>query len=161
MNRPLETSGKSKPIMLVGPTGAGKSTLIKALTRTDGTIKKTESVTYLPYAIDTPGEMVHIPFLYNALILNSSRASLVLFLISAKRYPRLPSKIALALKVPAIGIVSQIDGAEETGIRRAKAALGIAGLKIIFNVSSITGEGVDELRDYIVSTGISLGGAET
>lgn len=143
--------------MLVGPTGAGKSTLIKVLNHLDGKIKKTESVTYLPYAIDTPGEMIHIPFLYNALILNSARASLVLFLISAKRYPRLPSKIALALKVPAVGIVSQIDGAEEMGIRRAKAALAVAGLKKIFHVSSVTGEGIDELREYILSTGIPLG----
>jgi ethanolamine utilization protein EutP len=152
----MKTAEKNKPIMLVGPTGAGKSTLIKVLNRLDGKVRKTESVTYLPYAIDTPGEMIHIPFLYNALILNSARASLVLFLISAKRYPRLPSKIALALKVPAIGIVSQIDGAEEAGIRRAKSALAIAGLKTIFNVSSVTGEGIDELREFILSTGVSL-----
>ncbi|MDR2418992.1 MAG: EutP/PduV family microcompartment system protein [Treponema sp.] len=153
----MEIVGKEKPIMLVGPTGAGKSTLIKVLNRLDGEIKKTESITYLPYAIDTPGEMIHIPFLYNALILNSARASMVLFLISAKRYPRLPAKLALALKVPAIGIVSQIDGAEEAGIRRAKSALTVAGLKIIFNVSSVTGEGIDALREFIVSAGISLG----
>jgi ethanolamine utilization protein EutP len=154
----MEITGKNKPIMFVGPVGAGKSTLIKVLNRLDGEIKKTESVTYLPYAIDTPGEMVHIPFLYNALILNSARASLVLFLISAKRYPRLPSKIALALKVPAIGIVSQIDGAEEAGIRRAKSALAAAGLKTFFNVSSETGEGIAELREFILSTGIFLAG---
>jgi ethanolamine utilization protein EutP (predicted NTPase) len=153
----METAGKNKPIMLVGPSGSGKSTLIKVLNREEGAVKKTESITYLPYAIDTPGELIHIPFLYNAVILNSARASLVLFLVSAKRYPRLPSKIALALKVPAIGIVSQIDGADETGIRRAASALGIAGLKTIFNVSSITGEGITVLREYILSTGISLG----
>jgi ethanolamine utilization protein EutP len=152
----METAGK-KPIMLVGPTGSGKSTLIKVLNREEGGVKKTESIVYSPYAIDTPGEMMHIPFLYNALILNSARASLVLFLISAKRYPRLPAKIALALKVPAIGIVSQIDGADETGIRRAAATLGVAGLKTIFNVSSVTGEGIAALREYILSTGITLG----
>jgi ethanolamine utilization protein EutP len=153
----METAGKNKPVMLIGPTGSGKSTLIKVLNREDGTVKKTESITYLPCAIDTPGEMVHIPFLYNALILNSARASLVLFLMSAKRYPRLPSKIALALKVPAIGIVSQIDGADETGISRAASALGFAGLKTIFYVSSVTGEGIAALREYLLSTGISLG----
>jgi ethanolamine utilization protein EutP (predicted NTPase) len=60
------------------------------------------------------------------------------------------------LKVPAIGIVSQIDGADEIGIRRAAAALGIAGLKTIFNVSSVTGEGIAALREYILSTGIRL-----
>jgi ethanolamine utilization protein EutP len=152
----MELSEKNKPIMLVGPAKAGKSTLIKVLNHLDSTVKKTESIAYLPYAIDTPGEMVHIPFLYNALILNSARASLVLFLISAKRYPRLPSKLALALKAPAIGVVSQIDGAEEAGIRRAKSALAVAGLKTIFAVSSVTGEGIEELREFIISTGALL-----
>lgn len=143
--------------MLVGPTSSGKSTLIKVLNNRNDEIRKTESITYLPHAIDTPGEMIHIPFLYNAVILNSARASLVLFLASAKRYPRLPSKIALALKAPAVGIVSQIDGAEDAGIRRAESALTVAGLKKFFAVSSVTGEGIDALREFIVSAGISLG----
>ncbi|MDR1948767.1 MAG: EutP/PduV family microcompartment system protein [Spirochaetaceae bacterium] len=153
----MEIVGKGKPIMFIGPTGSGKSTLIKALNLREGEVKKTESVTYLPYAIDTPGEMVHLPFLYNALILNSTRASLVLFLMSAKRYPRLPSKIALALKVPSVGIVSQIDGAEAAGIRRAAAALSVAGLKTIFNVSSVSGEGIATLREFLLDSGVSLG----
>jgi ethanolamine utilization protein EutP len=138
-----------KPLMVIGPTGSGKSTLLKCLTLIEGNVKKTESIVYAPLAIDTPGEMIHIPYLYNALILNSSRASLVLFLVSAKQRFRLPSKIALALKAPAIGIVSQIDGAEQAGIENAETALTVAGLQRIFKVSSITGEGIPELREYL------------
>jgi ethanolamine utilization protein EutP len=138
-----------KPLMVIGPTGSGKSTLLKCLALIEGNVKKTESIVYAPLAIDTPGEMIHIPYLFNALILNSSRASLALFLVSAKQRYRLPSRIALALKAPAIGIVSQIDGAEQAQIERAETVLAVAGLQRIFKVSSITGEGIPELRQYL------------
>ncbi|MDR2484488.1 MAG: EutP/PduV family microcompartment system protein [Treponema sp.] len=140
---------KRKPIMVLGPTGSGKSTLLKALTLVEGEVKKTESIFYSPHAIDTPGEMIHIPYLYNALILNSAKASLALFVVAAKRTARLPSKIALALKVPAIGVVSQIDGAKMEDIERSERILAAAGLKKIFRVSSITGEGLPALRCYL------------
>lgn len=136
--------------MVLGPSGSGKSTLLRALTLIEGEVKKTESIVYSPYAIDTPGEMMHIPYLYNALILNSTRASLALFLVSAKRTARLPAKIALALKVPAVGVVSQIDGAKQEDIDRAERILTIAGLKKIFKVSSITGEGIPALASYLM-----------
>jgi ethanolamine utilization protein EutP len=143
----METS--QKPLMVIGPTGSGKSTLLKCLTLIEGNVKKTESIVYAPLAMDTPGEMIHIPYLFNALILNSARASLVLFLVSAKQRYRLPSRLALALKAPAIGIVSQIDGAEQAGIESAEMVLAVAGLKKIFKVSSMTGEGIPELRNYL------------
>jgi ethanolamine utilization protein EutP len=94
--------------------------------------------------------MIHIPYLYNALILNSARASLALFLVSAKRTSRLPAKIALALKVPAVGVISQIDGAKQEDIDRAEGILTVAGLKKIFKVSSITGEGIPALGSYLM-----------
>jgi ethanolamine utilization protein EutP len=143
-------SSLSKPIMVIGPTGSGKSTLLKVLDLVPGDVKKTESIVYAAAAIDTPGEMMHIPFLYNALILNSARASLALFLVSAKRPVRLPAKIALALKAPAIGVISQIDDAAPDGIAKARAALEIAGLKTIFPLSSVTGEGLAVLGEFLL-----------
>ena len=135
--------------MVLGPARSGKSTLLKALALAEGNVKKTETIIYSPLSIDTPGEMIHIPYLFNALILNSTRASLVLFLASAKQRSRLPSRIALALKVPSLGVVSQIDGAGEEEIERAAGALAVAGLGKIFKVSSINGEGILELRAYL------------
>ena len=138
-----------KPIMVIGPVGSGKSTLLNALKYIEGEVRKTQSIKYTQLAIDTPGEMMQIPYLYNSFILNSSRARAVFFLISAKKYVRMPPKIALALKAPSYGIVSQIDNAGEDDIRRSEAVLQSVGLKKIFRVSSITGEGLEELRNFL------------
>ena len=145
----MENGREQKPIMVIGPVGAGKSTLLNVLKYFDGEVRKTQSIKYAPLAIDTPGEMMQIPYLYNSFILNSSRARAVFFLVNAKKYTRMPPKIALALKAPAFGIVSQIDGAETGQILRAEATLQSVGLKKIFRISSITGEGIEELKEFI------------
>ena len=135
--------------MVIGPVGSGKSTLLKALEYIQGEVRKTQSIRYTPLAIDTPGEMMQIPYLYNSFILNSSRARAVFFLVSAKKYNRMPPKIALALKAPSFGIVSHIDVAETDEIHRAETVLQTVGLKKIFHVSSITGEGIEELKKFM------------
>ena len=136
--------------MVIGPVGAGKSTLLRELQLVEGEVRKTQSIRYTPLAIDTPGEMMQIPYLYNSFILNSSRAHAVFILANAKRNNRMPPKIALALKVPAYGIVSQIDGADADQIRRAEGLLRTVGLKKIFRVSSFTGEGLEELKAFML-----------
>jgi ethanolamine utilization protein EutP len=93
--------------------------------------------------------MAQLPFLYNAFILNSSRAALILFLANAKKPPRLPPKIALALKAPVYGVVSQIDETDEAYIKRAELALINTGIKKIFRISSVSGEGLRELQDFL------------
>ena len=145
----MENTGEQKPIMVIGPVGSGKSTLLNALKFIEGEVRKTQSIKYTPLAIDTPGEMMQIPYLYNSFILNSSRARAVFFLVSAKQFNRMPPKIALALKAPAYGIVSQIDNSDEDQIRRAETVLQTVGLKKIFHVSSVTGEGLEELKIFL------------
>lgn len=135
--------------MVIGPVGSGKSTLLSKLQFIEGEVRKTQSIRYSPLAIDTPGEMMQIPYLYNSFILNSSRARAVFFLVSARQFNRIPPKIALALKAPAFGIVSHIDGAASDEILRAETVLVTAGLQKIFRVSSITGEGMDELGKFL------------
>ena len=145
----MEESTEQKPVMVIGPVGSGKSTLLKALELIEGEVRKTESIRYSPLAIDTPGEMMQIPYLYNSFILNSARARAIFFLANAKKYTRMPPKIALALKAPSFGIVSQIDGASEEGICRAEKVLRLTGLKKIFRVSAVTGDGLAELKAFI------------
>lgn len=138
-----------KPLMLIGPVGAGKSTLLRALDLCEGAVKKTEAMIYMDQAIDTPGEMITIPHFYSALILNSVRARLILFLMDASRPCQLPSRLALALKAPVLGIISKIDLGAEDNLRKARAALIGAGVKDIIEISSRTGQGLDELNKWI------------
>lgn len=149
----LNTDSQRKPLMLIGPVGAGKSTLLKALELADGAVKKTEALIYMDQAIDTPGEMITIPHFYNALILNSIRARLVLFLMDASRPCQLPARLALALKAPVLGVISKVDLGSEDNLYKARAALTGAGVEKIVEISSVTGQGLDELNAYI--TGFS------
>jgi len=135
--------------MVIGPVGSGKSTLLKALELADGEVKKTEALTYLSQAIDTPGEMVTIPRFFNALILNSVRARLVLFLMDGSRPSHLPARLALALKAPVAGVIAKIDLATPESIYKARQALIGVGARKIFEISSVTGEGLDELSNWI------------
>jgi ethanolamine utilization protein EutP len=112
-------------------------------------VKKTEAMTYLDQAIDTPGEMLSIPRFYNALILNSVRARVVLFLMDGSRPIRLPARLALALKAPVVGVVTKIDLAAPETIARAAEALEFVGVTKIFKISSLTGEGIADLNEWI------------
>jgi ethanolamine utilization protein EutP len=137
------------PIMAVGPVGAGKSTLLNVLAL-GGQVKKTEQIIYSAQSIDTPGEMSQFPLLYNSFLSSSSRASVILFLMNAKQtFRRMPPRVALAAKAPALGVVAQIDGTSEKLIERAEYDLRLMGLKKIFKVSALSGEGLDELKAFL------------
>ena len=110
----------ARPLMVIGPVSAGKSTLLAALGLGPKEIRKTEALVYnKSLSIDTPGEMLAIPRFYNALILNSSRAYAVLMVMNGQNPIWLPSKIALALKAKVVGVVTKIDLADEGSIHRA------------------------------------------
>jgi ethanolamine utilization protein EutP len=107
------------------------------------------AVSYHSRAIDTPGEMIAIPRLFNALILNSSRVRLVLFVMDGERPRALPAKLALALKAPSAGAISKCDLSDPASLRRAEASLRLAGAEPIFKVSAVTGEGLEQLKRFI------------
>ena len=50
-----------KRVMIVGPTGSGKTSLLKALGIWDQDVRKTEAVSFGDDAVDTPGEFFDIP----------------------------------------------------------------------------------------------------
>ena len=136
--------------MLVGPVGAGKTSLIKALHNDSGRAAKTQSIEFSDGAIDTPGEYAQIPRFYSALMVTAAEASLILVLQDASRCDAtLPPGFAGMFARPVVGVVSKIDD-PLANRDRAAARLREAGAgKPIFYVSAHTGEGLNELMDYL------------
>lgn len=145
----MRTGDKSLRVMAIGPVGAGKSTLLARLGLRSGPARKTGGVEFHAEAVDTPGEAFEIPTLYHMLIMSSTKASVVLLLADPTRKRRFPARFALSMRAPIVGIVSKIDIATPENILRAEKTLVQAGLRKIFRVSSITGEGIQDLEVFL------------
>ncbi|BBF42476.1 propanediol utilization protein PduV [Lachnospiraceae bacterium KM106-2] len=138
-----------KKILFVGRTGAGKTTLTQAIRGNKISYVKTQSINHYDVVIDTPGEYCENKKLGRALVLYSYEADVIgLLMSSLEEYSLYSPNIASLATREVIGIVTQID---REGARPdlAKLWLQLCGCKKIFFISSITGEGIQALMDYL------------
>ncbi|MGB3977478.1 MAG: EutP/PduV family microcompartment system protein, partial [Tepidanaerobacteraceae bacterium] len=98
-----------KKIMLIGASGAGKTSLIKAITGT-GEAKKTQALTFQNGFIDIPGEYMDIPRLNYAVTTTAMDADAIFVVQDATRQePTTPPGFATMFNVPIFGIITKID----------------------------------------------------
>ncbi len=141
-----------KRTIFIGNVGCGKTTLSRRLNGESLEYKKTQAVDVIGKAIlDTPGEYLELKRTYRGALMNTSAdAEIVALTQSAvdKRNMFSPCYAgAFAKKV--IGVVTKIDLALPFDIGDAENILRVAGASDIFRVSSYSGEGIEELRDYL------------
>ncbi len=149
-------SGRGLRVMAIGPVGAGKSTLLRALDLcgdAPDSVRKTQNVEFHAEAVDTPGEAFEIPYLYHMLITSSTKASLILLLADPTRKRAFPARFAQCMRAPTVGVVSKIDIADAEKTARAEKSLIHSGIRKVFRVSSVTGEGLDALREFLRTNG--------
>ena len=138
-----------KKIIFMGKTGCGKTTLTQAMRGEKIRYHKTQYINHFDCVIDTPGEYAENKILGRALALYSYEADVVGLLLSAREeYSLFPPYITCMCNREVIGIVTQIDRPDARP-ERAKSWLELAGCKRIFMVSSVTGEGIGEVLDYL------------
>ena len=138
-----------KKIMFVGRVGAGKTTLTQRLRGEKITYYKTQYVHYGDLIIDTPGEYTERANLAGALALYAYEADVVGFLIKADDvYSIYGPNVTCMVNRDVIGIITGIDK-PEANIERCENWLRLAGCTKIFPLSSVTGEGVDALLEYL------------
>ena len=138
-----------KKIIFMGRTGCGKTSLTQAIRGNKIEYHKTQYVNYHDVVIDTPGEYAENQHLGRALALYSYEADLVgLLLSSTENYSLYPPNVTPMANREVIGIVTQIDR-EDGNPDRAERWLRLAGCEKVFRISSITGEGLEELFDYL------------
>ncbi|AXY26104.1 ethanolamine utilization protein EutP [Suicoccus acidiformans] len=137
-------------IMLVGPVGAGKTTLKQALDGQPLEYSKTQAVEYEGRIIDTPGEFIQHRRFYNSLQNLSTDASIICLVLPANLTGQVYSPtFAMLFSVPVIGVITKIDLSTVEDIEQAEFELKQAGAERIFSISSIEGTGLIELKDFL------------
>ncbi|MDR0298209.1 MAG: EutP/PduV family microcompartment system protein [Streptococcaceae bacterium] len=141
-----------KKLMLIGPTGVGKTTLMQYLSGEKIDYLKTQQVIIDKQLIDTPGEFIENVFYQNALITASVDAKVVAFVQSLDRYQNFfPPFFATRFTRPVIGIITKSELNEfQDKIEFIKKNLNNAGVKRIFVTSTYENLGMKALETFLL-----------
>ncbi len=138
-------------VILIGRSESGKTTLTQALMGEELKYNKTQSVEREGFLIDTPGEYIQTRNFGGALAVYSYESDIVGLLLSATEpYSLFSPNITSMANRLVIGIVTGIDQ-KGANPERAENWLRLAGCEIIFKVSSVTGEGIDQLKNFLIT----------
>ncbi|MDD6155260.1 MAG: EutP/PduV family microcompartment system protein [Eubacteriales bacterium] len=139
-----------RKMFLGGRSEAGKTTLTQALKNEDTHYVKTQYVKTWDVTIDTPGEYSesknHVGFALGCFSFESDVIALVC--AADEPYNLFGPGIAGVCTRPVIGVITKIHS-PGAHVSQAEEWLHNAGVSKIFLVDSVTGEGVDELRQYL------------
>lgn len=132
-------------IMLIGPSAAGKTTLIQRLIDEEIKYDKTQAVEYIGNFIDTPGEYMQQRGYWGSLTITSHDADIIgLVQDSSSEDCWFSGGLTSKFEKPVVGIITKLDKTDSNP-KQARSYLELAGCTDIFEVSSYTGEGIEEL----------------
>ena len=138
--------------MLIGPIGAGKSTLFKALFDREEDVRKTQTVEFDSGGIDTPGEYFSHPRLYHALISTSSNVPTLVYVHPCDEPEhRLPPGLLNVYEGKRlVGAITKTDlpDAKPEHIENMLRDNGFNGP--IFRTSSRDRQSIESLRAYLL-----------
>ncbi len=136
-------------VMLIGPSAAGKTTLIQRLIDKEIKYDKTQTVEYIGDYIDTPGEYMQQRGYWGSLTITSHDADVIgLVQDSTSDDCWFSGGLTSKFEKPVVGIMTKIDSPDSKR-SQARGYLELAGCQQIFEVSSFTNEGVDEMVDAL------------
>ena len=138
-----------KKLILMGRSESGKTTLRQALKGETVHYDKTQYIHNHDVLIDTPGEYLQTHTLGAALALYSYEADVVGLLAAAtETYSLFPPNITCMVNRDVIGIITKINE-PKANVPMVESWLKNAGCKTIFYVDSVTGEGINEIFEYL------------
>ncbi|MBS5958214.1 MULTISPECIES: EutP/PduV family microcompartment system protein [Clostridia] len=139
-----------KKLFLCGRSEAGKTSLTQALKGEPVVYHKTQYVNHWDITIDTPGEYVENKNLaLQGLCCFTYESDVIGLLCSANEpFNLFPPGVSNACNRPVIGIITKID-CKDAKVPMVRQWLEEAGCEKIFPVSSITGEGMDDLLSFL------------
>lgn len=138
-------------VILIGRSTAGKTTLCQAIYGQELKYHKTQTVQLFNESIiDTPGEYLEYRGYRGALLVSSANADTILFVQDvAEDGSMFPPGYASLFGKPVVGAITKCDLADDKQRLRAREYLSLAGAERIFETSSFSGEGIDELMEHL------------
>lgn len=144
---------RKKRVMIIGPTGCGKTMLANALNDKEGPLRKTQNMIYGEKTIDVPGAYIENAWMYKHLIAAAQDASHVLILIDQSKLDDVYSPgFAKVFRCPVIGVITKCGLTfenEEAAVSKLKK-LGIA--EPYFKIDVPDGAGIEALKEYLFQT---------
>lgn len=143
---------RKKRVMVIGPTGSGKTSLANALNgeSSDSRVRKTQNIIYKDKTIDVPGAYLESSWMYKHLIAAAQDASHVLIIVDQSRCDDVYSPgLAKVFRSPVIGVITKTDlkpENENTAVSLLKR-LGID--EPYFRISIPENKGIEELKRYL------------
>ncbi len=138
-----------KRVMLIGQSFSGKTTLLQKINGQTLSYQKTQALQCENDSIDTPGEYLENRALVSALLTTSYDAEVIALVQSATAPLQLFSPMfARVFTKPVIGVITKAD-APDAKIDAARAHLTLAGAEPIFITSAYTGEGIQDVIDFL------------
>ena len=140
-------------IMLIGPSAAGKTTLIQRLIDEEIKYDKTQAVEYIGNFIDTPGEYFSHPRWYHALITTLQDVDMLIYVHGANDpESRLPAGLLdIGVSKRQIAVISKTDMPDADVAATRKLLLETGFEEPIFELNSHDPQSVQQLVDYLAS----------
>ncbi|MEG6617014.1 EutP/PduV family microcompartment system protein [Peptococcaceae bacterium 1198_IL3148] len=140
-----------KRILVVGPSKAGKSSLVNILNDSTKPLKSTQEIFYGKNTIDTPGSYIENPSMYRYLIATGQSACHVLMLIDQSRPIEVyPPGFAKSFTCPVSGVITKIDLASENAELCVEQLKRIGISKPFFRISIKDDIGIKGLKHYLL-----------
>ncbi len=140
--------------MIIGARDCGKTSLANHLNEYEGRLRKVQDTIYSKYTIDVPGSYIENSWMYMHTIALSQDASCILLMVDQSRPEAVYSPgFARVFKCPVIGIISKSDINPENAKACEDQMAQIGVNPPYFYISNETGEGINELKKYILESG--------
>lgn len=140
-------------LMIIGLPGSGKSTISDLVEGAPSDHRHREDCFYRTRSFEVPGGYIENHWMHSIVImLSQNQASGVLLLIDGASGETLYSSgFARAFNEPCLGVLTKCDQLDEGERERGLSRLADAGVDAALCLSTTTGEGVDELLDWVRS----------
>ena len=138
-------------LMIIGLPGSGKSTVSDLVEGGASDHRHREDCLYRTRSFEVPGSYIENHWMHSIVImLSQNQASGVLLLIDGASGETLYSSgFARAFNEPCLGVLTKCDQLSEGERERGLAKLVDAGVDAALCLSATTGEGVNELLDWV------------